>query len=215
MMLVSINDIAQYFTISENTDVKQIKPSVIEAQEFELANALGKQLSTAISTAVAENPKQYNQGKTYQIGDKVFYNGTYYIATAITTALPTDVDDWDVYELMTFWAQFVKRYLCGAAMVRYLPYLGLHSTQFGLEQYNQEGFGTVSDKRRGELTNSVEGRTSAFLSAIQTEMKEKNYTFDNVVYEVGTCETRTKRKLNFKIIGANDGSNTTRTRYNY
>lgn len=201
---ISVVDIIPFFAVlSENTPVKQIDAKVRLAQRLDLPNALPQTLITAINTAILANPQQYRTNKTYSLGDKVFYNAAYYIALdAISVNDAPPSDNWEDYELMNFYNTYVKPFLSGLTMKRYMPYLGLHATQWGVEQFNQEGFGTVSDKRRAELLNSIAGETSAYESEMINYLNDVNWTLDGVVYERDNLCKKVQSKLPFTAIGA-------------
>ena len=201
---ISVVDITPFFAVlSPNTPTAQIEQQVILAQTLDVKNELPKELIEDINNAILANPQQYRTNRTYVEGDKVFYNGVYYIALdaiAVNEAPPSA--DWGDYELMNFYNVYVKRWLAGCTMKRYMPYLGLHGTQWGLEQFQQEGFGQVSDKRRAELLNSIAGQTSAYENEMINYLNDVNWTLDGVVYERETLCKQVKNKLPFSIIGA-------------
>jgi hypothetical protein len=215
---IAVPDIVPLFNLSPNTEAQVIKPYIIEAQHFDLLNVIPETLYNALNIAIQENPTQWKINKTYQSGDKVFYSNRYYIANTTTTETPTNSTEWDDYELMNFYYSFVKKWLAGATMQRYLPYMGLHITQWGLEQYNQDGFGQVTDKRRGEISNAVKNKTDVYFDKMIKELNRVNYTFDSVVYAQQTCK-ETKTQLPFSIIGAgkykNYGTNRDSERYRH
>ena len=201
---ITVTDIIPFFAVlSPNTPTAQIEQQVILAQTLDVKNGLPKALVTALNTAILANPQQYRTNKTYVEGDKVFYNAVYYIALdAISVNEAPPSADWANYELMNFYNVFVKRWLAGLTMKRYMPYLGLHGTQWGLEQFNQEGFGQVSDKRRAELLNSIAGQTSAYESEMINYLNDVNWTLDGVTYERDTLCKQVQSKLPFTVIGA-------------
>jgi hypothetical protein len=195
---IGLTDITPILPLSPNTDEKEIKVYVLKAQEIDFANMVSENLFNAINEAVKGNIQQFKQGRTYQQDAKVFYNNAYYIAVEETTTNPEDPEFWTDYELMNFFYLYVKKWLATATVVRYLPFLGLHATQWGLEQYSQEGFGQVTDKRRGEMLNSYVSEASVYLSKMANELKRVNYTFDGVVY-AQPCN-KIQRKNPFTII---------------
>jgi hypothetical protein len=201
---IAVPDVTPLFALSPNTDAVEFRRYVIDAQQIDLFNLIDSTLYNAIDLAVKANPPQWKQ-KSYNAGEKVFYNNAYYIANTTTTDTPPS-SDWDSYELMNFWYLYVKKWLAGAAMVRYAPYLGLHLTQWGLEQYNQEGFGQVTDKRRAEILNSIKGKTSVFQTKMFDALSDANNTFDGVTYVNTNCRTK-RKKLPFTALGAGKYNN--------
>ena len=201
---IAVPDVTPLFKLSPNTEPVEFRREVIDAQQIDLFNLIAPTLYNAIDLAVMANPPQWKQ-KSYNAGEKVFYNNAYYIANTTTTDTPPS-SDWDSYELMNFWFLYVKKYLAGAAMVRYAPYLGLHLTQWGLEQYNQEGFGQVSDKRRAEIVNSIKAKTSVFQTKMFDALSEANNTFDGVTYTPTNCRTH-RKSLPFVALGAGKFNN--------
>ena len=203
---ISLTDITPiYGIISPNTASSQITPQILKAQETDLEAGLCANLVDAIEVQLKLNIKQWSASKTYAIGEKVFYDNNYYIATAISTNEAPPTAKWELHELMNFWHHYVKKFLISATVKNYFPYLGMHATQWGLEQYNQEGFGQVTDKARAQLLNAVTSDCGRYLTKIKTYGKSVNWTFDGIKYECSNeCEVvNTKRGLNFRIIGAN------------
>lgn len=197
---ISVEDIVPLFALSPNSPQTEIKLHVVKAQVFDLKEIIDINLYNAINEAVKANVQQWKANRTYLAGDKVFYDNAYYTANTTTTEKPPHAD-YDNYELMNFFYNYVKKWLAGATIVRYSPFLGLHLSQWGLEQYNQEGFGTVSDKRRGEIINSFKSETESYKSLMFQALDEANYTFDGVVYSRKTCGAKSS-KLPFTILGA-------------
>jgi hypothetical protein len=201
---IGVVDIVPFFAVlSPNSPKEQVEQEVRTAQMLDLPVVFSAELIAALDTAIKANVQQYRSNKTYSDGDKVFYNNAYYIANdAIVAGDAPPSANWDNYELMNFFFNYVKPYLAALTMVRYMPYLGLHGTQWGIEQYNQEGFGQVSDKRRAELLNSIQGKCNAYENLMMVFANDENWTFDGVSYKVNTpCETR-KKKLSFTVLGA-------------
>jgi hypothetical protein len=78
---ISVVDITPFFAVlSPNTPTAQIEQQVILAQTLDVKNELPKELIEDINNAILANPQQYRTNRTYVEGDKVFYNGVYYIA---------------------------------------------------------------------------------------------------------------------------------------
>jgi hypothetical protein len=201
---IIVEDIIPILAISPNTDISVIKPHIVQAQTFDSKKLIGTDLYAALNSAIKANIQQWKSGRTYNSGDKVFYNNAYYIANTTTTEQPPNAD-YDDYELMNFYYQYFKKWLAVASVVRYIPFMGLHATQWGLEQYTQEGFGQVSDKRRSELTNSYKNIMSVYENEVIQALTDSKYIFDGVQYE-NKCIPK-KSKLAFTIIGAGQTNN--------
>jgi|694.fasta_scaffold02665_25 hypothetical protein len=201
---IGIMDITPILALSPNTDESDLKLHVIDAQEIELQNLIQIELYQAINEAVKANYSQFKNGRTYEEGAKVFYNSAYYIALEQTTTSPEDAEFWTSYELMDFYYNFVKKWLATATVVRYLPFHGLHVTQFGLEEYTQEGFGQVSDKRRAEMLQNFKGKSDVYRTRMLNELDRVKSTFDGVKYEVELCRARKKRNQ-FTVLGIGNG----------
>ena len=199
---ISVPDVLPDYNISPNTPVDQFKTYVIQAQKFDFKNLVSDSLYSAINTAIAANVAQYRTGRTYATGDKVFYLNNYYTALQSTTEVPLGSTEWEAYELMNFVHHYVKKWLAGESVCRYLPFLGVNATQWGLEQYRQDSFEPVSDKRRGEILNYYRGITDVYFTKMSNALKDAEYTFDGVVYTGNACIS-TKRKLSFTINGIN------------
>lgn len=104
-------------------------------------------------------------------------------------------------EITAFYKDYVKPYLAGATMVRYLPFSNMHVTQWGTEQYTQDGFGQVTDKRFADMQNHIRSKTSALQSRMINYLKSVNYTLDGIVYKGLECNN-IRKKQSFSVLGA-------------
>lgn len=200
---LGVEDLIPIIAISPNTDFNRVRPHIIEAQILDLVSIFGETFYSDLKVKVKANYKQYQQGKTYSINDIVFYEEAYYKALASTSSTPNSTD-WQVNELLTFYHLYVKIFLACATVTKYLPFMDLHQTQWGLEQYNQEGFGQVSDKRRAELVNNIKSKMEVYKTRMLNYFEKVDGTFDGVKYEV-TCSANKNRRLSFTIIGKSRG----------
>jgi hypothetical protein len=200
---VSVPDLCELFPLSPNTNTREVELCALDAQEFDLPNYLTESLIDLIAENVVEKIQQW-KSKSYNTGEKVFLKGTYYIALTTTTDNPENSNEWEVFEAMTFYYDYIKKYLCGKTMERYAPYVGLHMTQWGLEQYSQDSFSQVSDKRRSELLNQIKGKTNVYLYKMQKALKDVDYILDGVSYKP---ECTKKERMSFSVIGATNKLN--------
>lgn len=115
-------------------------------------------------------------------------------------------------ELNELFNMVIKPFLSGCTMQRYLPYMGLNATQWAFEEYTQEGFKPITDKRRAEIVNSIEGTKNTYQVKILKYLQDAKYTFDGVVYPSKECK-QTKPRLSFTVIGA--GNINRNDNYNY
>lgn len=203
---VSVPDICEIYPLSPNTNPKEIEIYSFEVQEFDLPNVLNENLISLIDTNIKLKIQQW-KNKTYNQGDKVFYDNVYYIAKQTTTDNPENSNEWEVFEAMTFYHNFVKPFMCMKTMEKYAPLIGLHMTQWGLEQYSQDSFSQVTDKRRSELLNQIKGKSNVYLYKLEKELKGLNYILDGVEYKT-ECKIK---KASFSVIGAS----TKRVNYDY
>ena len=107
----------------------------------------------------------------------------------------------DDNELSQFFEDYVKPYLACSTIVRYLPFSNIHLTQWGAEQYTQDGFGQVTDKRFAGMQNHVASKTSAFQSKMTNYLKSVKYTLDGIVYKELNCNN-VRKKQSFSVLGA-------------
>ena len=199
---ITINDISRQTPISPNTNIDVLRSYILDAENFDFCG-FNEKLFEDIDSALNPKPLVWSPTKTYVVGDRVFFGGKFFKAKATTTNPTTNTTDWVSIELLNFYIDFVKNYIIQTTYARYLPFLGLHATQFGLEQYNQEGFGQVSDKRRGEMVNDVLAKKNIFQTKMENRLKELGYKLDGVLYNQNHCHRNTGNKMNFSIIGAN------------
>lgn len=115
-------------------------------------------------------------------------------------------------ELNELFNMVIKPFLSGCTMQRYLPYMGLNATQWAFEEYTQEGFKPITDKRRAEIVNSIEGTKNTYQVKLLKYLQDAKYTFDGVVYPSKGCK-QTKPRLSFTVIGAGNTNRLHNDRY--
>ncbi len=115
-------------------------------------------------------------------------------------------------ELNELFNMVIKPFLSGCTMQRYLPYMGLNATQWAFEEYTQEGFKPITDKRRAEIVNSIEGTKNTYQVKLLKYLQDAKYTFDGVVYPSKLCK-QTKPRLSFTVIGAGNTNRLHNDRY--
>lgn len=124
---------------------------------------------------------------------------------SLITAIETEVASVTPFvtkpQLKAFYDDFFKSVVSGFVVSRYMPFIGLHATQWGLDEYAADGSQRSSDKRRSELTNSVQADTQGFINLAEIELKRVSYTFDSVNYG-GCISGKTGQRAKFTVIGA-------------
>ncbi len=155
---------------------------------------------------------------TESIDPYILLSETLDLASLIDENLVNDIDDMILSpslirpELNDFFNIVVKPFISACSFHRYFPYAGINTTQWTVEEYGQEGFKPISDKRRAEMTNSIEGLKNTFQVKLLKYLQDAKYTFDGVVYKGKNC-AQTKPKLSFSVIGA--GNVNRNDNYNY
>lgn len=181
---LSVEDFKGRFKITENIPAKDLDIAVNDAYEFDVLTALPDTLMDAIKEILLINPIQWSASKTYAIGDKVKYDGTYYVALdSNTNSMPTVLNsDWEELQLMTFWTDYVQPYFMCCSYYRFLNWHGANVTQYGVRQNNEDTSNEVTDKRKGELMADIAGKQDIFLARLTSYFNGVNQTLDEVAY---------------------------------
>ncbi len=101
-------------------------------------------------------------------------------------------------ELSAFLDTYIKPYLICGAYEKFLLWHGTNINQYGLRQNNEDTSDEISDKRRAEIMADIRSKANAYLSIMQKQLKEDNYTFDGVYYNFCDNPTKQKRNIGFK-----------------
>jgi len=199
---ISLSDVVEMFNISPNTEPKYVNTHIQYAQDFDFKAVFALPFYTAINDSFKAYKGVWITTANYVVGDIILDGGVYYKAIANNVGSQPPSANWQTCELLNFFNQYIKDWLSGVTMVRYMPYYGTHATQWGFEQYGQEGFQAVSDKRLAEILNAVKSTKNAFESTMIIAFNEAKGTFDGVKYELVSCGKTTNRQ-GFSIIGVN------------
>lgn len=216
---VSLADVLQLFPISRNTNEQKFKQAVALQMATAVVNQLPSSMYAAIDALLRDNLAQYQADTTYNVGAIVYYNDAYYKAIEATAAnLPTDTDYWQVHELLTFFQQYVKNWVCALAWAGYLPMHGRNVTEWGIEQQAQEGFQSVDSKARAELICDANKWVEVYYRKMDVALNDANYTFDGTKYgTTSPCGTTDRNRNSFSNIGAGSRrfNNRNDNRYGY
>jgi len=102
-------------------------------------------------------------------------------------------------ELVALFNNYLKPFLVCSAYARFLLLAGRNITQFGLRVINEETSTEVSDKGRSEMIKDINHKSNVYLAKFNEELKNKNMTFDSVVYEY-KCSESPKAKTRFAAV---------------
>lgn len=96
-------------------------------------------------------------------------------------------------ELLAFFNDYLKPFIVCKAYARFLLWAGRNITQFGLRVNNEDTSTEVTDKARAEMIADIEHKANVYLARMSTNLKEKAYTFDTIVYSFD-CGTKPRAK---------------------
>jgi len=188
---LTVYDIKSVFKISENIPETDIDVAVTDAYNFDVITSLPDSLMDAIKVWLMINPIQWNSSTSYVVGDKVFYNGVYYLCAANNSnSQPSSTNvNWEVSELMNFWSGYVKPYFIACAYSRFFLWHGANVTQYGITEVIGEERQSISSQKKAELLADVGNKIDVFLARLTKANSTANYTFDGVTYDLDCGDT--------------------------
>lgn len=179
--LITKQQIGKYVQLSENIDDLDIDSFIKDAHEFDTINVFPIALLDAIALQVGNNIAQWNKNTTYNAGDKVLF-GVYYNSLSTNTNSEPPSADWEDYELMNFYLQYLQPFISYSFYYRFIAYLGAKVTPSGLKEVVDETMQIVSDKRRGEMLGDIKNKVNIWTGKISKKLSDVDYTFDGVRY---------------------------------
>lgn len=189
---LSVEDFKGRFKITENIPTKDLDIAINDSFDFDVLTTLPDEMLSDIKDVLLINPIQWKASKAYVVGDKVNYDGVYYIALENNTgSLPSsDNTDWQEIALMTFWTNYVKPFFMACAYYRFLLWHGANITQYGARQNNEDTSQELTDKRKGELLADISGKKDIFLARLTKAFNDASNTFDGVTYAYDSTDTK-------------------------
>lgn len=176
---VTIHDVREYFPISEN--VKGFDAHVNDAVKFDLYSTFPEALLNLIQSEL--NIKQWSKLNNYTTLDSVFWKDKYYIAKNSNLNSEPPSANWDDYETMDFWGDYLKPYLIACSVSRFMLWHGRNVTQYGLRQINEDTSVEVTDKARGELKADIDNKKDYYMTRIRKKLEDVKWILDGVKYE--------------------------------
>lgn len=186
---LSVEDFKGRFKITEHIPEKDLDIAINDSFDFDVLTTLPDALMDAVKVNLLINPIQWSASKAYSIGNKVNYDGVYYIALDTNTNSKPPNTDWEEIELMTFWSEYVKPYFMCCAYYRFLFWHGANVTQYGTRQNNEDTSQELTDKRKGELLADISGKKDIFLARLTKAFNVAQNTFDGVTYTYDSTDT--------------------------
>jgi hypothetical protein len=87
-------------------------------------------------------------------------------------------------ELKAVLQQYVKPFLCRAAYGRFLLHAGANVTQHGAVTINEPTSQPISDRQRADMIAYNERIMQSMRGMFFKKLKDENYTFDGVTYDL-------------------------------
>lgn len=193
--LITKQQIGKYVALSENINDINIDSFIKDAQEFDTINVFPLALLTAIETQVRNNIAQWNKNETYLASDKVLFS-TYYNSLSTNTNSEPPSADWEDFELMNFYLQYLQPFIAYSFYYRFIAYFGANVTPSGLKEIVDETMQIVSDKRRSEMLGDIKSKVNVWSNRVSKKLNDVKYTFDGVKY---TPESGVKIKQGVRI----------------
>jgi len=189
---LSVEDFKGRFKITENIPTKDLDIAINDSFDFDVLTTLPDEMLNDIKDVLLINPIQWKASKAYVVGDKVNYDGVYYVALENSTgSLPaSDNADWQEIALMSFWTDYVKPFFMCCAYYRFLLWHGANITQYGSRQNTEDTSQELTDKRKGELLADISGKKDIFLARLTKAFKDAANTFDGVTYQYDSTDTK-------------------------
>lgn len=133
--------------------------------------------------------------KTIEIG---FEN---ILSNDLILALKTvSLNDVNKPQLIAFYNTYFKQVWSYFSYIRFLTWHGRNITQFGLVSISEETTSLVSDKARAELINNTERDSQTYLTRMLNELKDVNYTFDNIQFSKVSIIAKPRNRFGIRAI---------------
>ena len=184
---------------TNNIKDEWINPIIFETCEVRFRDTISKTLYDAMAASVGvildgTQGNDWDITVTYNAGAIVKYQGLYYVALNTVTGgnAPDTNADWQVYELINFWSEFVVPYLCYEAYKSYLIWAGKHIAMGGVRRHLDNTSTEVSGEDLGVLLGDLKYTVGVKYTKMNNELNAKNYTFDGVQYAANIVKPRNR-----------------------
>lgn len=200
-MLISKVDVKDFTQFTLNIEDRIFNSNITDAQEYDLRPTIGDLMMNQLLLIAPNGFINWNALTIYAIGDYVLYGTTVYKSLTANVGLQpdTNITDWQVNELGTFFYNYLRVFLVFTSYGRFLLWIGTNLTQYGLREINEETSVGVSDQRRAELIADIKQKSNIWLTRLRGIICDKNFTFDGVNYNIDNCNYRLNPRKTFKI----------------
>jgi hypothetical protein len=187
---------------TDNIKDEWINPLILQTCEYKFFDTISSSLYNAMAASVGAildgtQGLQWDVATAYSGGDIVIDNGVYYVALQSVTGgnPPATNADWQVYEIINFWANFVVPYLALSAYCEFLIWGGKHIAMGGLRRHLDNTSTEIGADDLAVLLGSVRSMIGVKLTKLNNELLRTNYTFDGVKYDANIVKPGNKIKI--------------------
>jgi len=164
----------------------------------EARNCLGRDLYKAMVDDLAEYPTAgaYSNTMAYDIGDKVVYDGTIYVAIAVTVgSLPVDHTKWELAQRFTtecynvLFCTVLATYLAWVTVRRRLPFINTKIGGTGLIKNKSSNFDAANEHDYNSLQAGAAAMVQLSWQALVEFMEDNKANTCYAGFMAFTCNT--------------------------
>ena len=197
-----------------NISDDEINGYILDCQQFDVISVLPDALLNAIEVQILLKIQQWKRTEAYSIGEAVWFGDSrkYYLADAVNTDSQPPSVNWEAFELMNFYYEYLLPLMAFGAYYRFIAYHGTNITQFGLTTpIDPQGtFQPTSSQDRAAMLGDINNKKNVWTLKISKKLNAVNYTFDAVKYPGDDCES-SAIKIKPQIFQLGGRGNTKRT----
>lgn len=200
-MIIKKNFFPEFTPFSLNIPDWQVEPHINNSEINDLIPLIGDQMYNDLKVIFDNTPQLWNASTNYSVDEFVIEGDKVYKAIAPNNnILPSsNTSFWIVNELGTFFWKFIKPVGVLFAYKELLIFHGINLTQFGI-RISDESTSIPADAHiRVILINNASTRLKQYISLMNNKLREKNWTFDNVKYEINLNKYNNNQSNSFKI----------------
>lgn len=179
--------------LPENIAASEIDASILDAQQYDIISVFPDALLQAIEVQILTRIQQWNRNQTYAVDAAVWLGAPrkFYKAIASNTDSQPPSANWEDFELMNFYEEYLQPLLAYSAFYRFVAYHGLNLTQFGATKpVDPDGtFESISATERASILGDVNSKKNVWDLKCSKKLNAVAYTFDGVVYTVDDGES--------------------------
>ena len=199
-MLLNKSDITLiYPKVGSNISETEIKPSIDDAEIFDLQPILPTDMYDALKAQIPRPQIGWSGSKSYGGGEVVFHNEVFWKAVSSNTNSEPDSNnaDWALAELLNLWMDYIRPFLVYKTLARFSIEHGRNITQFGIRTMNEDTSNDIGERGRAEMKANFDAKGNHYGQLLSKQFGI-TLTYDEVTYAYENCDTgKIKPKIKF------------------